>query len=128
MPSADNDSEQTRVDQIDQTRCRVQLTMEITRFHLPPVESALAIGRRAGIGPRAMEKALAEMVPGAFVLVPIEHPVIEAVLLRSSHLRRIPQERLVPIILRNCDGLMDETEMLHFDLSVRVHKTEELEV
>ena len=113
---------------LESPKNRVHLTMEITRFRLPPVESALAIGKRAGIGPLAMEKALAEMLPGAFALLPVEHPVIEALLVRRAHLRRIPEEKLVPLILRHCESLMDDSDMLHFELEVRVRTIEEIEL
>lgn len=117
-----------KIEQVGSGRSLIRLTMEIQRFHLPPVESVLVIGRRASIGPHAMEKALTEMMPGEFRLISLEHPVIEAVLVRASHLRRIPEDKLLPIILRQCDGLMDETDMLHFELDVRIRATEEIEV
>lgn len=118
----------TRVEDVDGARNRIHLTMEITRFRLPPVESALVIGKRAGIGPKAMQKALSEMMPEVFVLVEVEHPTIEALLVRAAHLRRVPQDRLVPLILRNCENLMDDTDMLHFELEIRVRTTEEIEL
>lgn len=123
-----SESQDTRVAQLEGRRSRISLTMEIARFHLPPVESALVVGKRAGIGPRAMEKALAEMVPDAFALITVEHPVIEAVLIRRAHLRRVPEEKLIPLILRQCENLMDESDMLHFELDIRVRTTEEIEL
>ena len=123
-----SNADDTRVERLDDARTRIQMTMEITRFRLPPVESALVVGKRAGIGPKAMEKALAEMVPGAFQLVAIEHPIIEAIIVRSSHLRRVPQDKLVPLIVRNCENLMDDTDMLHFELDIRVRTTEAIDV
>lgn len=120
--------QETRLEHVENHRTQVRLTMEIRRFRLPPVESALAIGKRAGIGPQAMEKALAEMLPDTFTLITVEHPVIEAVLVRKSHLHRIPADKLLPIILRNCEHLMDDTEMVHFDLDIRVRTTEEIDL
>lgn len=102
--------------------------MQIRRFHLPPVESALVIGRRAGIGPQAMSKALAEMFPGAFTLIAVDHPVVEAVVVRTSHLRTVPEERLVPIVLARCESMMDESDMLHVTLNITVRSVEEIEV
>lgn len=122
------ESADTRIEQLTETRRRIHLTIEMSHFRLPPVRSALVIGKRAGIGPRAMEKALAEMMPGSFELVTVEHPIVEAILVRSQQLRLVPQEKLVPLILRNCNGQMDETEMLHFEIDARVRTTEEIEV
>ncbi len=117
-----------KIEQLTGNRSQIRLTMDIQRFRLPPVESVLVVGKRASIGPKAMEKALSEMMPGTFTLVPVEHPVVEAVIVRSGHLRRVPKEKLVPVILRQSEGLMDETEMLHFELDIRIRATEEIEV
>jgi hypothetical protein len=118
----------TRVEQLEERRKRIHVTMEISRFRLPPVESALVVGKRAGIGPKAMEKALAEMLPETFTLLEVEHEIIEAVIVRAAHLRRVPQEKLIALILRNCEGQMDDTEMLHFEIDVRLRTVEEIEV
>lgn len=75
-----------------------------------------------------MNKALAEMLPGHFVLVEVEHPVVEAIILRTSHLRRVPQDKLVRVILEQCDNLMDETDMMHFDIDIRVRATADLDL
>lgn len=109
-------------------RTRIELAMAIKRFHLPPVESAIAIGRRAGIGPKAMGKALEEMIPGAFTTVQLEHPIIEAIIVRSSHLRTVPEDKLIPLLVARCADLMLETDLLHFTLDVVVHANDELEV
>lgn len=122
------DTPDTRVEQLEESRKRILLTMEITRFHLPPVESALVVGKRAGIGPKAMQKALAELMPGAFELVAVDHDVIEAVIVRTSHLRHVPEDKLIPLIVRNCENLMDDTDMMHFELDIRVRMTEAIEV
>lgn len=118
----------TRVEQVEGARRRIHLTMEISHFHLPPVESALVVGKRAGIGPRAMEKALAEILPETFQLIEVEDPIVEAIIVRRNHLRLVPEEKLIELILRNAAGQMEETEMLHFEIDVRVRATEEIEV
>lgn len=46
------------------------------------------MGKRAVIGSNAMCKALDEMMPNQFVLVSVEHSSIEAILVRTAHLRR----------------------------------------
>ncbi len=107
---------------------RVDLTIKLSRFRLPPVESALVVGKRAVIGSNAMRKALDEMLPDQFTLVPIEHPVIEALLLRTAHLRRVPQERLVPLVVKHAEAAMDETDMMHVDLTIEIHVSETIEL
>jgi hypothetical protein len=107
---------------------RVDMRLRLSRFALPPVQSALVIGKRAGIGSHAMIKALDEMMPGAFSRHEIEHSVIEAILIRDAHLRRIPAERLIPVLVRHAEAFMGDTDTLHFDVTVEVQVLESLEL
>ena len=107
---------------------RVAIDVRLSRFDLPPVESALVVGRRAVIGSRAMEKALEEMMPEAFVRISVEHPIIEALLIRRAHLRRVPEETLVAFLVRHAESMIDDSEMLRVSLTLEVFASEELEL
>ncbi len=109
-------------------RRRVSLKVELQRFRLPPIDSALIIGRRAAIGPTAMAKSLEEMVPHEFERVDVEHPRIQTILVHTAHLRRIPKERLVEVLVQQAEDMIDETEMLHVTLDVSVSISEEFEL
>lgn len=107
---------------------RVDLSIRISRFNLPPVQSALVVGKRAGIGSQAFANALEEMMPGQFERFSVDHPVIEAVLLRAAHLRRVPADRLIPVILRHAETVMSEVDMLHFEITIELLVSERLEL
>lgn len=107
---------------------RVDMRMRLTRFQLPPVQSALIVGRRAVIGSRAMGKALEEMMPGAFRRIELEHPVIEAVIVRHAHLRRVPEDRLIPALVRHAESFMGEADTLHVDISIEVSVSESFDI
>lgn len=109
-------------------RRRISLKVDMQRFRLPPIDSALIIGTRAPIGPTAMAKSLEEMVPHEFERIDIEHPRIQTILVHAAHLRRIPKERLVEILVKQAEELIDETEMLHVALDIRVSVSEEFEL
>jgi len=107
---------------------RITLDYRLTRFDLPPVSSALIVGRRASIGSKAIEKALQEMMPGMFVRLDLEHPIVESILIRASHLRAVPQEHLLRSILRQVEAVMDATDTVHLDLRFTLHGTEDIEL
>ena len=106
----------------------VTVSLRMTRFELPPVESALVVGRRAPIGSNALEKALAELMPGTFRRIEVEHPVIEAVIIRESHSRRISEDGLVRLLIRHAEGMMDETEALRVTAELVITSSEEIEL
>jgi hypothetical protein len=105
---------------------RASVQMEIRHFKLPPVESALVVGVRSPIGPNAMERALQEMMPHKYVRVDVDNERIQTIFLQATHLRRIPKEKLVPLLVTNCEEMIDDTEMLHVTLDVLVAATEEV--
>lgn len=107
---------------------RVDLQFRLSRFNLPPVQSALVIGRHAPIGSTAMSKALDEMMPGAFRRFDVEHAVVESVIVRDAHLRRVPSERLIPLIVRHAEQFMTDADMLHVDIGIEVHVSETIDI
>jgi hypothetical protein len=68
------------------------------------------------------------MMPGAFMRIEVEHPVIEAILIRTAHLRRVPAEHLVPVLIRNAEAFMADTDTMHFDIGIEVQIQESLEL
>jgi hypothetical protein len=112
----------------NQPKRHVTVSLRMTRFELPPVESALIVGRRSGIGSMALEKALAEMMPGTFHRIAVEHPVIEAVILREPHFRRISQEGVIQLLIRHAEGMMDETEALRVTADLVISTSEEIDL
>jgi hypothetical protein len=112
----------------DTGKTRVDLRIRLSHFHLPPVESALAIGKRAPIGANAMAKALEEILPATFIKIEIDHPTIEALILRASHLQIVPRERLVALLVKHSESFMSDSEILHVDIRVQVNVAESLEL
>lgn len=103
------------------------MRLRFKEFRLPPVEGALVVGRRAPVGPRAMAEALESMLPGEYRLVTVEHATIEGVILRHADLRRVPEEVLVPQLLREAAALMSEHDTLHCALDIEITSTVKLE-
>jgi hypothetical protein len=107
---------------------RIDLRLRMSRFHVPPVQSALAVGKRAPIGTNAMLKALGEILPGTFERIDVEHPTIEALIVRTAHLQRVPRDKLAALVLKHAQGFMSDSEMLHLDMEIEVHVQDSLEL
>ncbi|MGH8071110.1 MAG: hypothetical protein ACRERE_38950 [Candidatus Entotheonellia bacterium] len=106
-------------------RRKINLQLRFTPYHLPPLDSALIIGKRAPIGVNGISRAFQELSPATFQLIPVDHPVAEAVLVRASDLRKLPQQALISRLLRLADQMMDETDTLHVALRFEVIVEEE---
>ncbi len=95
---------------------KINVEFRLTPYHLPPLGSALIIGKRAPVGANSISRAFEELTPGVFRLVPVEHHVAEAVLVRVSDLRKLPEAELIRRLLVQADQIMDETDTLHVSL------------
>jgi hypothetical protein len=104
---------------------KINLQLRFTQYHLPPLDSALIIGKRAPVGANGISRAFQELSPATFRLIPVEHPVAEAVLVRASDLRKMPQEALVSRLLQIADQIMDEADTLHVSLTFEIIVHEE---
>jgi len=101
-------------------RRKINLQLRFTQYHLPPLDSALIIGKRAPVGANGISRAFQELSPATFQLIPIDHPVAEAVLVRASDLRKLPQQALISRLLQLADQIMDEADTLHVTLKFEV--------
>lgn len=104
---------------------RINLQLRFTQYHLPPLDSALIIGKRAPVGANGISRAFQELSPATFRLIPVDHPVAEAVLVRVSDLRKLPQQELISRLLQLADQIMDETDTMHVALKFEVIVDEE---
>ena len=101
-------------------RRRINLQLRFTQYHLPPLDSALIIGKRAPVGANGISRAFQELSPETFQLIPVEHPMAEAVLVRVSDLCKLPQQALISRLLQLADQIMDEADTLHVALKFEV--------
>jgi hypothetical protein len=106
-------------------RRRINMELRFTQYHLPPLDSALIIGKRAPVGANGISRAFQELSPATFRLIPVDHPVAEAVLVRASDLRKLPQQALISRLLQLADQIMDEADTLHVGLKFEVIVEEE---
>lgn len=100
----------------------------ISRFNLPPVSDALVIGKRTPIGPKALMNAINEMAPNMYKLINVDHPYIEAVVIKKSSLRKVDEEKLIPRIIKNVEKFMDETDSLHVSIDIKIYVKEEIQL
>jgi hypothetical protein len=104
---------------------RINLELRLTQYHLPPLDNALIIGKRAAVGANGVSRAFEELSPGMFRLIRVEHHVAEAVLVRASDLRKLPEAELIRRLLLEADRIMDETDTLHVRLHFEIISGEE---
>ncbi len=109
-------------------RRAVHIRISCRQAELPPVQDVLVLGRRSPVGSNGVVAAMQALSPGQFRLLRVEHPVVEAMLVRETDLRKLPEEILIQQVLDAVGPMMDETDALNVELEVRVDVETHLEL
>jgi hypothetical protein len=104
---------------------KANLIMRFSEFQLPPIQDALIIGKRTSVGVNGITRAFQEMSPGIFKLIKVDHPIIEAILVKKSDLRKLPEKEFIPRLIEQSEKVMDETTSLHVSISIDIIVSEE---
>lgn len=107
---------------------KATLTLKLSEFEVPPMQDLLIVGRKAPIGPEAVRRMAQAMSPEQFTLVKIDHPKIEAVLLRSSLLQMIDEKLLMSIILDEAERMISDTMVLRSELKIAISVQREVDL
>lgn len=107
---------------------KATLSMKITEFEVPPMQDLLIIGRKAPVGPEAVRRMAEALSPDQFVIIKVEHPKIEAVLVRKTLFEMMDKDILMAIVLEEAEGLINETMVLRSELKVAISVQREVEL
>lgn len=100
-----------------QEQSNLTVNVRIREFGIPPVQDALVLGRGAPIGAEAMKRAVTLLHVAQFEMIETEDPVVEAVIVRASILRKIPRDRLLDLVLMRVKPFMAKDEVMLLDVS-----------
>lgn len=105
----------------------VTVRIRSCEFAMPPVRDALVLGKESPIGCEALRRALTILQPATFEHIELEEDdVVSDILVRTSVLKKIPQEKLVALILRRYKPVMQSDECLHLDITAELFSEDQL--
>ncbi len=107
---------------------RAEINMRLSEFEIPPMQDALIVGRRAPIGPEAARRMVDILSPEQYEIVKIEHPVVEAVVIRKSLTSMISKDKLVQLILEEGGKVATESTIIKAQLNIVLHVSTSIEL
>lgn len=107
---------------------KATLSLKISEFEVPPMQDLLIIGRKAPIGPEAVRRMADALSPEQFTLLKMDHPKIEAVLLRNTLLQMLDEKLLMKIILEEAERMISESMVLRSELKVALSVQREVDL
>ena len=107
---------------------KAEIQMHMTEFEIPPMQDVVIVGRNAPIGPEALKRMVDVLSPDQYKIIKVEHPVIEAIVVRNALLNMIPEGKLSEFILEEGGKIVDESMIIkdHVNISVHVSKSIDL--
>ncbi|WP_127580031.1 hypothetical protein [Paenibacillus koleovorans] len=107
---------------------RATLSLKMSEFEVPPMQDLLVIGRKAPIGPEAVRRMAEALSPEQFTIIRLEHPKVEAVLLRTSLLQMLDKEILINIILEEAERMISDTMVIRSEINIEISVQREVEL
>lgn len=103
---------------------KVEINMRLSEFEVPPIQDVLVVGKRAPIGPEAARRMVDVLSPEQYDIIKIEHPFIEAIIIRKSLCRILSSEKIVGLIIEESEKIMDEDMLIkmQLDISLQISK------
>lgn len=97
---------------------KAEMTIRLSEFEIPPMQDALLVGKKAPIGPEAVRRMVDALSPEQYEIIRIEHQVFEAAVLKRSLLKLLPEEKLLPILLEECERVADEQAVVKAQVNI----------
>lgn len=107
---------------------KAEITMRLSEFEMPPMQDVLIIGRKAPIGPEAARRMVDILSPEQYEIIQVNHPVIEAVVIRKSLTSMIEKDKLLSLILDEGGKVANDSTIIkaHINIVLEVSKTIDL--
>ncbi len=107
---------------------KIELTMRLSEFEMPPMQDVLIVGKMAPIGSEAARRMVEILSPDQYEVKKIDHPSIEAIVIRKALLRMMPEDKLVAIILEEGEKVANETMIVRVQLNITVLVSKSIEL
>ncbi len=87
---------------------------------LPPIQDILILTRKCPQGINAVSKCFELMSPENFEMVPVEHQIVEAILVNKRILQRMPVKTIIDILQERVFPYIVAGESVKVDFPVKI--------
>lgn len=99
---------------------KVEMSLRLSEFEIPPMQDVLLVGKKAPIGPEAVRRMVDALSPEQYTIVSLEHAIFEAVVLKKSLLKFLPEDKLLPIVLEEGSRVATDTTVVKAQINIMV--------
>lgn len=102
--------------------------MRISEFEMPPMQDVLIVGKRAPIGPEAARHMADILSPDQYEIIKIDHPAIEALVIRKVLLNILSKEKLIPLILEEGGKVANESTIVKAQVNIVIQVSKSIDL
>ncbi|WP_425800617.1 hypothetical protein ACHOLT_11165 [Desulfitobacterium sp. Sab5] len=107
---------------------KAEIHMSLSEFEMPPMQDVLIVGRKAPIGPEAAKRMVDALSPDQYKIIKVDHPVIEAIVIRNAILNMIPEDKLSEHILEEGERIVDASMIIKVQLNIILHVSKSIDL
>jgi len=107
---------------------KADINMRMSEFEMPPMQDALIVGRRAPIGPEAARRMVDILSPDQYEIIRVDHPTIEAMVVRKALFNMLPQEKLVELLLDEGGKVANESTIVKVQANIVLHVSKSIDL
>ena len=107
---------------------KAEITMRISEFEIPPMQDVLLVGRRAPIGPEAARRMVDILSPEQYEIIKIDHPAIEAIVIRKALFNILPQEKLIDLLLEEGGKVANESTIVKAQVNIVIQVSKSIDL
>lgn len=107
---------------------KAEIQMHLTEFEMPPMQDVVIVGRNAPIGPEALKRMVDVLSPNQYKIIKVDHPVIEAIVVRNALMNMIPEGKLSEFILEEGGKIVDESTIIKAHVNITVHVSKSIDL
>ncbi|MDN5348312.1 MAG: hypothetical protein PWP65_1876 [Clostridia bacterium] len=107
---------------------KAEITIKLSEFEIPPMQDVLLVGKRAPIGPEAVRRMVDALSPEQYEIINLDHKIFEAVVLKKSLLKLLPQEKLLPIIIEEGSRVANENTVIKAQLNIVIQVSRAVDI
>lgn len=107
---------------------KIELTMRLSEFEMPPMQDVLIVGKMASIGSEAARRMVDILSPDQYEIKKLNHPSIEAIVIRKSLLNMMPEDKLIAIILEEGEKVANETMIVRVQMNITILVSKSIEL
>ncbi|MDK2918472.1 MAG: hypothetical protein PWQ37_1205 [Candidatus Petromonas sp.] len=111
-----------------ESRKKAEITMRLTEFEIPPMQDVLIVGKNAPIGPEAVRRMVDILSPEQYEVIKVQHPIIEAIVIRKALTNILTKDKLIPIIIEEGEKVASESTIIKANIDIVVHVSKSVDL